>query len=80
MCTCRVDARYGRKTKTTMPKMKSHSGTTKRFRTTGTGKVIRRQANRSHYLEHKPSRRKRRLAGEVGVSRADAKKVKKLLS
>lgn len=63
-----------------MPKQKSHSGTTKRFRTSGNGKVMRRQANRSHYFEHKPSTRKRRLAGVVGVSRSDAKKVKKLLS
>lgn len=63
-----------------MPKMKSHSGTTKRFRVTGTGKVMRRRANRSHYFEHKPSVRKRRLANEVTVSPADAKKIKRLLS
>ena len=44
-----------------MPKMKSHSGAGKRFRLTGTGKVMRRRANRAHYLEHKPSTRTRRL-------------------
>ena len=62
-----------------MPKMKAHTGTTKRFRLTGSGKVMRRRANRSHYFEHKPSSRKRRLADEVVVSRADDKKIRKLL-
>jgi ribosomal protein L35 len=38
-----------------MPKMKTHSGSGKRFRLTGTGKVMRRRADRAHYLEHKPS-------------------------
>jgi large subunit ribosomal protein L35 len=62
-----------------MPKMKTHSGTSKRFRVTGSGKVLRRQANRNHLLEHKPSRRTRRLASPVEVSAADAKKVNRLL-
>jgi large subunit ribosomal protein L35 len=35
-------------TTATMPKMKTHSGTAKRFRLTGTGKVMRRRANRGH--------------------------------
>ena len=48
-----------------MPKMKSHSGAGKRFRLTGTGKVMRRRAYRAHYLEHKPSTRTRRLKNEV---------------
>ena len=46
-----------------MPKMKTHSGSNKRFRLTGTGKVMRRRANRRHLLEHKSSRYTRRLAG-----------------
>ena len=62
-----------------MPKMKTHSGSKKRFRLTGTGKIMRRRANRAHLFEHKPSTRTRRLAGEVVVSPADAKKMKKLL-
>jgi large subunit ribosomal protein L35 len=62
-----------------MPKMKSHSGSSKRFRVTGNGKVLRRRANRNHLLEHKPSRRTRRLALPVEVSPADSKKVKRLL-
>ena len=51
-----------------MPKMKTHSGAGKRFRLSGTGKVMRRRANRAHYLEHKPSTRTRRLKNEVPVS------------
>ena len=62
-----------------MPKMKTHSGSGKRFRLTGTGKVMRRRANRAHYLEHKPSTRTRRLKNEVALSPADAKKMKRLL-
>ena len=45
-----------------MPKNKTHSGSAKRFKLTGTGKITRRQANRNHLLEHKPTRRTRRLA------------------
>jgi large subunit ribosomal protein L35 len=62
-----------------MPKMKSHSGAGKRFRLTGTGKVMRRRANRAHYLEHKPSTRTRRLKDEVTLAAPDAKKIKRLL-
>jgi large subunit ribosomal protein L35 len=62
-----------------MPKMKTHSGAGKRFRVTGSGKVMRRRANRNHLLEHKPSSRTRRLANPVEVSDADVKKVKRLL-
>jgi large subunit ribosomal protein L35 len=62
-----------------MPKMKPHSGSKKRFRVTGTGKIMRRRANRNHLLEHKPSRRTRRLDNEVVLAPGDAAKVKKLL-
>jgi len=62
-----------------MPKTKTHSGAKKRFRLTGTGKVMRRRANRNHLLEHKPTKRTRRLDGEVQLSPADTKKIKKLL-
>ena len=44
-----------------MPKMKTHTGAAKRFRLTGTGKIMRRRANRAHYNEHKSSRVTRRL-------------------
>ncbi len=54
-----------------MPKMKTHTGAGKRFRLTGTGKIIRRRANRAHYNEWKPSTMTRRLAGYVELSPAD---------
>lgn len=63
-----------------MPKQKSHSGAGKRFRITGTGKVMRRRANRAHLLEHKTSRRTRRLANEVPLTAADQKRIKRLLA
>ena len=62
-----------------MPKNKTHSGAKKRFRLTGSGKVMRQQANRRHYLEGKPSTRTRRLAMDVQASKADVKKIKRLL-
>ena len=62
-----------------MPKNKTHSGSSKRFTITGTGKVMRRRANRNHLLEHKPSTRTRRLEGEVVMAPADAKRIKRLL-
>jgi large subunit ribosomal protein L35 len=62
-----------------MPKMKTHSGSKKRFRITGTGKIMRRRANVGHYFEHKPSTRTRRLANDVTLSPADLKTVKRLL-
>ncbi len=62
-----------------MPKNKVHSGSSKRFRLTGSGKIMRRRANRNHLLEHKPSTRTRRLDNEVVLTAADTKKVRKLL-
>jgi large subunit ribosomal protein L35 len=62
-----------------MPKMKSHSGASKRFKVTGKGKLRRQQANRRHLLEHKPSRRTRRLDGTESVAASDVRRVKKLL-
>ncbi|MBM9432740.1 50S ribosomal protein L35 [Flaviflexus equikiangi] len=62
-----------------MPKMKTHSGAKKRFRVTGSGKVMRERAGKRHLLEHKPSRRTRRLSNDQVLSPADAKNVKKML-
>jgi large subunit ribosomal protein L35 len=59
--------------------MKTHSGARKRFKVTGTGKLMHRRTNRKHLLEHKPSTRTRRLANEEVLSPADLKKAKKLL-
>ncbi|MGA8543643.1 MAG: 50S ribosomal protein L35 [Mycobacterium sp.] len=63
-----------------MPKTKTHSGASKRFRRTGTGKIVRQKANRRHLLEHKSSRRMRRLEGRTAVSANDTKRVNKLLN
>jgi large subunit ribosomal protein L35 len=62
-----------------MPKAKSHSGAAKRFRRTGTGKIVRQKANRRHLLEYKPSTRTRRLEGRTEVSAKDRRRIKKLL-
>ncbi len=48
-----------------MPKMKTHKGSKKRFRVTGTGKLKRRQAGKKHLLSHKTGKRKRHLRGTV---------------
>ncbi|HEY7053610.1 MAG TPA: 50S ribosomal protein L35 [Mycobacterium sp.] len=63
-----------------MPKAKTHSGASKRFRRTGTGKILRQRANRRHLLEHKPTKRTRRLEGRVTVSTNDARRIRKLLN
>ena len=62
-----------------MPKMKTHRGAAKRFKITGTGKILRRNAYRDHLLEHKPSRRTRRLGREAEVTGGDSKRVKRML-
>jgi len=62
-----------------MPKMKTHSGAAKRFKLTGSGKVMRLRANRQHMFEHKSSRVTRRLAGEIQVSKPDTRAIKRLL-
>ena len=58
-----------------MPKMKSHSGTKKRFRVTGTGKLVRGKAFKSHILTKKTTKRKRGFRQETIVSSADRKTV-----
>ncbi len=62
-----------------MPKMKTHSGSKKRFKVTGSGKVMHEQVNRRHLLEVKSSKRTRKLAGDKAVAPADLPRVKRLL-
>jgi large subunit ribosomal protein L35 len=62
-----------------MPKMKTHSGAKKRFRVTGTGKLMRRRANKNHLLEHKATKRTRRLDKDQVLPKGDTKKIEKLL-
>ena len=62
-----------------MPKQKTHSGSKKRFKVTGSGKIMKQQAGMRHNLEVKASRRKRRLNADQVVSGNDFKVIKKLL-
>ena len=62
-----------------MPKNKTHSGTSKRIKVSGSGKLLREKANRRHLLEHKSSKRTRRLEGVTEVAKSDAKRIKRLL-
>ena len=62
-----------------MPKQKTHSGAKKRFKITGSGKVMKQGAGMRHHLEVKSSKHKRRLNGEVTLAPQDAKVIKRLL-
>lgn len=63
-----------------MPKMKTHKGAKKRFSVTGTGKVRRMKAYKSHILTKKTSKRKRNLRRPAMVSpQGDAKRLRRLL-
>jgi large subunit ribosomal protein L35 len=59
--------------------MKTHSGTKKRFRKTGKGKLRARHSMTSHNLGKKDAKRKRRLGRPVSVARQDRKRVKELM-
>jgi large subunit ribosomal protein L35 len=62
-----------------MPKMKTDRGAAARFKVTGSGKLLRRKAFRSHLLEKKSSTRTRRLGRDVELSSADDKRVRRIL-
>ena len=63
-----------------MPKMKSHRGARKRFSVTGSGKVKRNKAFKSHILTKKTSKRKRRLRQATTIAtNGEAKNLKRLL-
>ena len=62
-----------------MPKMKPHSGTAKRVKITGGGKIVTEQAGKRHKLEGKPSTRTRRLTGVVEIAKSETKRIKRLL-
>jgi len=62
-----------------MPKMKSHRGAAKRFRKTGTGKLVRNKAGRRHILTKKRTKLKRQMRGGELVAPADVKRLKQLL-
>ena len=62
-----------------MPKQKRHSGAKKRFKLTGSGKLLRRQGMLSHNLGKMSEKRKRRLAGNASVDSANDRAVRKQL-
>jgi large subunit ribosomal protein L35 len=62
-----------------MPKMKTHRGLAKRTKVTGTGKVKRMKAYKSHILNKKSPKRKRNLRKSGLVSDANMKQVKRML-
>ncbi len=62
-----------------MPKMKTDRGAAKRIKVTGTGRLRRRQAFKSHMLEKKSSVRTRRLSRETDIAKSDVRQVRRLL-
>jgi large subunit ribosomal protein L35 len=62
-----------------MPKMKTHRGAAKRFRRTGTGKIVRSKAFKSHILEKKSPKRKRGFRQSALVSKQNEKNINRLL-
>lgn len=62
-----------------MPKIKTRRSAAKRFRKSGSGKIIRRKAFKNHLLEHKTTGRKRRLSQLVVVNECDAENVRLML-
>ena len=62
-----------------MPKTKTHSAAKKRFKVTAGGKILRRRGMKSHLLEKKSPKRKRRFRRDQPTSPSDVREVKKLL-
>jgi large subunit ribosomal protein L35 len=63
-----------------MPKVKTKSGAKKRFKLTGTGKIKRKHAYKSHILTKKETKQKRNLEHATLVHKSDAPRVKKMLT
>lgn len=62
-----------------MPKMKSHSGMSKRVKITGTGKIRYKKSGKSHLLTHKTRARKRKLRNSGILSKTEEATIKRLL-
>jgi large subunit ribosomal protein L35 len=62
-----------------VPKLKTRKGLGDRIRVTRTGKLMRRHGWKSHLLEHKSAKRKRRFSADDQVAPADAKQVRRSL-
>lgn len=63
-----------------MPKMKTHRGAAKRFKKTGTGKIVRMHAYTSHILEKKSPKRKRNLRKSAVMHKSDAKRIARIVA
>jgi len=59
--------------------MKNHSGASKRFKRTGRGKIVRKQAGKRHLLAHKSSKRRRNLDGQVEIHPGEVVMARRLL-
>ncbi|MDY0405371.1 50S ribosomal protein L35 [Virgibacillus sp. 179-BFC.A HS] len=62
-----------------MPKMKTHKGSQKRFKKTGSGKLKRSHAYTSHMFAHKSQKQKRKLRKSALISSGDYKRIKNML-
>lgn len=62
-----------------MPKVKTRRSAAKRFRTTGSGKIVRRRAFKNHLLQHKTTKRKRDLSKLTIVDERDEANVRLML-
>jgi large subunit ribosomal protein L35 len=62
-----------------MPKNKTHSGTKKRIKVTGTGKLLRERAGKRHLLEKKSSHKTRQLSGNDVVAPQDTGRIRRML-
>lgn len=63
-----------------MPKMKTHGGTKKRFKITGSGKVVFNRPGNHHLAPGKTQKRVRQLRKESGVSQSDMKRISQMIS
>ena len=62
-----------------MPKMKTHRGAAKRFKKTGSGKIVRSRQNKQHILTKKSPKRKRHLRKDALIDPVDEKRIKQML-
>jgi large subunit ribosomal protein L35 len=62
-----------------VPKLKTHRGAAKRFKLSGSGKIVRSKANKNHILTKKSAKRKRRLRQDTVVAAADVPRIRRLI-
>ena len=62
-----------------MPKLKTHRGAAKRFKKTGTGKIVRSKAFKQHILTSKTAKRRRDLRGTTIVADVDVRRVERMI-